>query len=134
MTENSNTMRYLYQGEEIEPELWRWEAHYQDKSCLKQFDDAGNFHKFSEIDQTRLNVFKMVNSETQKSFVIIFNPLKMKLIHFYKNIGLELGGMNFRKVKAYVFGYEMNGEKHLLVVSEAHEIMLCNDSEQLDFI
>lgn len=91
--------------EEVGLENWRWEAHYNNGTILKQFDDEGHFHQFKEIDQSQLATFKMV-SDDKPGFVLLFNPERMKLIHFYKRVRLYIGTPGETHITAYCFGYE----------------------------
>lgn len=131
-------MDYLYTDENndissVTLEKWEWEAHYNDGTVLRQFQDAtlpvdkGVFHQFREIDQSKLSVFKMVSRDEKHSFVLPFDPSRMKLIHFYINSGINLGTQSFTKLRWYVYGYESNGVKHLNIITHNGEVILCED-------
>lgn len=90
------------------PETWQWEAHYEDGTVLKQFDDQGIFHQFAEIEQSRLAVFKMVSKKYSQVYSILFSDPTMKLIHFYRNTVLNAGTNAEEHLRAYCFGYEKN--------------------------
>jgi hypothetical protein len=102
-------MNYVFvrdgQPETVNLEAWRWEAHYQDGTVLKQFDDKGFFHQFQEINQSELTVFKMV-SDGKPAYTLLFNPEKMKLIHYYKRSRLNIGTDQEVFITVYCFGYE----------------------------
>lgn len=117
------------QWEAVEPENWRWEAHYSNGEVLKQFDDSGLFHQFAEIDQSRLFAFKMV-SDDKPPYTLLF-PEGGKLIHFYRNIVLGMGTPNMRKIRLYCFGYERNGVKVILVITPTGEAVITNDVEKV---
>jgi hypothetical protein len=121
--------------ETVEPELWRWEAHYRDGSVLKQFDDNGVFHQFSEIDRGNLAAFKMrhMASAIAPVFVIPFNIPGMKLIHYYMRTGIAVGTPEFVEHKSYVFGYELMGTKHLTVILHNGEVVCCEDPSIISF-
>ena len=93
-------------------EVWQWEAYYEDGTVLKQFGDDGIYHQFSEIDQKRLAVFKMVSREFPQVYTLLFSDSEMKLIHFYRNTILNAGTEDERRLRLYCFGYEKRiGEK-----------------------
>lgn len=94
--------------EDVQPELWRWEAVYNDSTSLKQFDDEGIFHQFEEIDQSKLLIFRMYSPKVPQIYSVLFNPSFMKLIHFYRNTVLNTGTEQEIKLKTYCFGYESN--------------------------
>jgi len=106
------------QWEEVSEEIWHWEATYEDGSTLKQFDDEGIFHQFSEIDQTKLAVFKMTSANFPNVYTVLFSDPKMKLIHFYKNCVLNAATEDETRIRFYCFGYEINfGAKKVRVVN-----------------
>src|SRR4029078_9286365 len=77
--------------EKVTKELWCWEAIYNDGTELKQFDDNGNFHRFSEIEVDKLHVFRMKHDQSERIMDILFDSSTMKLIHFYRNVILRAG-------------------------------------------
>lgn len=104
------------QPELVNREIWRWVAEYHDGTVLKQFDDeTGLFHQFAEIDQENLKVFRMVHDELP-AHVLIFEP-GMKLIHFYRNVVLDVFGPSRRRLRWYISGYEKDGRKVLTVIT-----------------
>jgi hypothetical protein len=142
----SNTMQYYkYKNpttntiEAVKPEVWQWEAIYKDGSILKQFDDNGYFHRFSEIDQSQLHVFRMVSDENPQSYSILFNPSKMKLIHYYKNTIFHAATPYEQRVRSYVFGYEMKAFptlvkiKQLFVITPENELIVTDDINKITF-
>ncbi len=100
------------------PEAWQWEATYEDGTVFKQFGDDGIFHQFDEIDQERLAVFRMVSPKHSQIYTLLFSPLEMKLIHFYRNIILNAGTENEERVRIYCFGYEKK------IGSKVHKVIL----------
>lgn len=97
---------------EATPETWQWEAFYEDGSYLKQFGEDGIFHQFSEINQKKLAVFKMVSPKFPQTYTLLFSDPNMKLIHFYRNTVLNSGTDEEEHLKTYCFGYEKKiGEK-----------------------
>ena len=79
--------------EDVIEELWQWEAYYSGGTVLKQFDtntpvpkfgeNAFLFHQFKEIDQKRLQTFKMVSPRLNREYSLIFSPDRWTLIHQY---------------------------------------------------
>lgn len=132
-------------GDEVELEAWRWEAYYLDGSVIKQFDkldeEHGEFHRFAEIDQARLHLFKMVSDNPGYHFTLLFDPRTMKLVHFYKNSikAVEaIGDDGHIKTigepltsRGYVFGYESGGQKHFLFISPSGEIVMTDDPDKV---
>ena len=118
-------------------EPWAWEAYYTDGTILKQFDDAGIFHQFKEIEQSRLNIFKMVH-DTLPPYTLLFNPGKMKLIHFYKQSHLNIGASNEVHTTTYCFGYEINESgktvKSMLMLLPSGETILTEDTGLVNFV
>lgn len=127
----SQTYTFYRDGvpEQVERETWRWVAVYRDGTELHQFDDAtGEFHQFSEIDQSRLGVFRMVHDEL-RPVAIPFEPTSMKLIHFYRRINLNVGTEDEQHFTVYMAGFERGGVKHLLGIMPDGEIVLADDAE-----
>lgn len=130
--------KFLKDGREIltEKEIWCWEAYYHDGTFLKQFDNAGYFHQFKEIDQSRLLAFKMVN-ESMPCFTLIFNSAKMKLVHYYKRFNFDIGGPNERHFTVFCFGYEIkiNGRinKVNIAITPSGEAVLTEDPNIINF-
>lgn len=124
------------QVESVYKERWCWEAYYIDGSLLKQFDDSGFFHQFREIDQSKLLSFKMVNHESLPAFTLIFNPKTMKLIHFYRNIVLNVGTSEEKKIKIYCFGFEKKffgrTQKSLMAIMPNDELIATDNLDNLE--
>jgi len=120
---------------ETEKEQWCWEAHYNNGFVLKQFDEAGFFHQFKEIDQSKLFAFKMVNDE--KCHTLLFDPDKMKLIHYYKRKRLNIFTPDERNFTLYCFGYETNTHgktnKSILVILPSGETVLTENPDIINF-
>lgn len=128
-------------------EKWSWQAHYDNGTSLDQFDKHGRFHRFAEIDQSRLKYFRMVSDQTDGVFTIKFEPKSMKLIHFYKNVGLQTpGNGEFLRGKTgrfrlYVFGFERKINTGLLaspitvklfnVIMPNNELIVLDDINKL---
>jgi len=141
--------------EHVLEETWQWEAHYDDGTVLKQFDDTQKapeqygseayvFHQVKEIDQTKLHVFKMVNPQAQKEYTLIFNPQYMKLVHFYRHPTLNMLTPAEIKIKLYCFGYkilikrpgEYGGDIALPnynVITPTDELIITDDIEKIVF-
>lgn len=137
---NMNTIKYKFikDGQEIEAikEIWNWEAIYTDGTELKQFGDDSIFHQFKEIDQTKLATFKMV-ADDKPPFTLLFNPKKMKLIHFYKRFCLNMGTEEEKKFTVYCFGYETKTlgrtNKVNLAIVPSGEVILTEDPNIINF-
>lgn len=123
-TNTMETWKFIRDGKEelVEPEVWQWQAVYTDGSVLKQFDDNGYFHRFREIDQSRLFAFKMVSP--QFTFTILWEK-GMKLIHYYENYLLNDGKI---KIRLYCFGYQKGKEKRIFVILPNNEMVITDDS------
>lgn len=122
---NTETNEY----EELEPEVWRWEAVYHDGYILKQFDDKGMFHRFGEIDQSRLFAVRMVH-DTHSPHTMLF-PAGAKLIHFYRNIVFEASTPNERHIRLYCFGYEKDGITVICVIMPNGEIIVTDEVSKI---
>lgn len=130
-------------GQPVELESWRWEAYYNDGSVLKQFDkldeEHGEFHQFAEIDQNRLEAFKMVNGKGGV-YTLVFTPGEMKLIHKYRMRGMiqqryEADGQpSDERIlrKYYMFGYQKtNGEKCLMFITPNDDLVITDDDNKI---
>lgn len=70
----------------VEREAWRWVAVYTDGTELHQFDELVRmFHRFQEIDQSKLKEFRMVSDAIPTGHRMSFDPATMQLVHFYRN-------------------------------------------------
>jgi hypothetical protein len=121
--------------EEVKPERWCWTAFYNDNTLLKQFDEeTGLFHQFKEIDQAKLEVFRMEKDDKSRHYDLVFNPAEMKLIHFYTVTHLRNDKYVFT---TYWFGYEKNirgvADKHLMAILPTDEFVICDDQSKVRF-
>jgi hypothetical protein len=116
--------------EEVGPEKWRWEANYDDGSTLKQYDDAGIFHQFKEIQQENLASFRMV-SESAPSITIAWKQ-GLKLIHFYRNVFFHFGEPDEVRVKLYCFGYQEGSSKTIFVIMPDNSICIVDDVDKIE--
>jgi len=136
-------MQYKYfnqqtnKEEKVIEEPWAWEAVYNDGTSLKQFDDNGYFHRFAEIDQSKLHVFIMHNKEIDKQFVLLFAPQAMKLKHYYRNYILKVGTPEESRHRAYIFGWEKtkkdeNGmtDKFIVMIFD-NEFIITDDPDRI---
>lgn len=114
-------------------EVWAWEAHYEDGAVLKQFDDDGLFHQFSEIDQSRLAIFKMTSKIYPQTYSLLFSDPNMKLIHFYRNTVLNATTDLEERSRYYCFGYEKKigarTYKFLMIITPANELLVTEDPD-----
>lgn len=125
--------------EDVYPEKWRWEAKYNDGTELKQFDDeTGFFHQFKEIDQSKLHIFKMLSEDNPTGYQLLFNPVEMKLIHFYRNTVLNALTPEEIKLKTYIFGFEKIIDKkvykHLMFIMPDDGLLITDDKEKVKII
>ncbi len=137
----SNTMQHKFfrkesnQWENVNPELWQWEAHYIDGSVFKQFDDGGIFHQTREIDQSRLHVFKVVNQKTKQAYVFLWDRHK-KLIFFYRHTIMNAGTPQEYRLKTYCFGYETKmfhkTHKVIMMITPSGEIVVTDNPDLIE--
>lgn len=125
---------YPESGEPIDAELerWRWEAIYTDGTSLCQFEDGnpfGTFHQFKDIDQSKVFAFRMVSDEAPSISMII--PSGAKLIHFYRNAMLDVGGPNSTRVRLYCFGYQLGSTKVMTVILPDNSIAIVDDVDKV---
>lgn len=131
------TYKFLRNGqwEAVNEEVWKWEAHYQDGKVLKQFGEDGIFHQFDEINQSELTAFKMV-TDGKPPFTLLFNPEKMKLIHFYKRARLNVGTDQETFLTMYCFGYETKTfnrtNKTMVMLMPTGEMILTEDTNLVE--
>jgi len=90
-------------------ERWRWVAHYKNGTKLHQFDDeAGIFHQFREIDQSKIESFQMVSDQNPEGINLLIPPNGADLIHFYRNVRLA-GRKDW--IKLYFFGWKIKNQR-----------------------
>lgn len=120
---------------ETPEETWYWEAHYEDGKVLKQFDDEGIFHQFTEIDQSQLAIFKMRSKHYPQTYCILFSDPSMKLIHFYRNSILNAGTEAEERQRLYCFGYEKRSKtntlKVVMIITPDNELVVTEEPELL---
>lgn len=116
----------------VEPEVWKWTASYNDGTSLHQFDDRDmSVHQFREIDQDRLVSFTM-SSDTAKPITYLFQP-GMKLIHFYRNIRLNVGEPNEVFIRLFCFGYQTSDATVITVILPDNSIAIVDDVDKIKF-
>lgn len=118
---------------------WIWQVKYVDEvgGTLHQYDfDTNTFHQFQEIEVTRPLIFRMVHAQDQSKpiYTLLFNPLTMKLIHFYRNGMLD----NLTRFpRLHVFGYEkkIKGEvmRCFYVILPSGELIITDDMNLIHF-
>lgn len=115
------------------PEIWQWEATYEDGSSLKQFGDDGVFHQFAEIDQGQLAMFKMISPEFPQIYTLLFSDPSMKLIHFYRNLVLNAGASDEKHIRLYCFGYEKKVgtkvQKVIMAITPTNDLIVTEDPD-----
>lgn len=145
--------KYIFKqtGEEVELEPWRWQAYYTDGSVIKQFDkideEYGEFHQFGEVDHTRVSHIKVVSDDPKRHYTVLFNPHlaaqgRAKLIYFYRNALKVIETVNHEgqiettgeplHARAYVFGYEQDGQKHLTMITPSGEVILTDNADRVE--
>lgn len=116
-------------------ETWCWEAHYDDGQILKQFDDDGIFHQFSEIDQSKLAIFKMTSKTYPQTYSLLFSSSDMKLVHFYRNTILNASTDLEQRHRLYCFGYEKKVgnriDKVIMIITPDNELLVTEDPNLL---
>jgi hypothetical protein len=126
--------------EEVTLETWAWEAHMEDGSVLRQFEDDGVFHQIGEVDQEKLQVFSVYRTDNkQEGRYDLILPKGAKVIFKYRNYILNASTPNETRVRIFVFGYSHGknkpqhfnfimpdrlGVKNICVQSETDEITL----------
>ena len=117
--------------EEVQKERWSWVAIYRNGLILSQFDnDTLTFHQFREIDQSQLQFFKMVNRLTGQEFKLEFDPNTMDLIHFYRNVRVNVGTGKEKRLRLYCFGYRKRHDMSqicLMAIDGQDNLHICND-------
>lgn len=150
---NTMAIDYIHEptGDKVAKEPWRWVAIYKDQvgvdddnqpvyqyTTLSQFEvvsGQARFHKFAEIDQSRLCEFVMEHDKHPKRH-LMFDPETMELQHFYRNMVLRdflEDGIHTveRRERVYCFGYKQNGEYHLTALLPNGADVIAN---RLDFV
>jgi len=120
-------LRVYSDGEEIF--VWRWEAHYVDGSVLKQYDKT--FHKFAEIDQSKLASFWMVNMDPNIPPIILKWREGLKLIHFYAVKCMGFGSGNETIYRLYCFGYQEGDKKIIMTILPNGRVVVSNDCTEV---
>lgn len=116
--------------EVVQLERCFWVAHYSDGTILKQFDDNFVFHQFKEIQQDRLIAFSMARADAPP--IMIHWAPGRKLIHFYRNIKLHVGGEDEVFIRLYCFGYETAHDKMILAIMPDDSIRVLDDIDKLE--
>lgn len=123
----------LNQWVAAEEEEWQWEAYYEDGQILKQFGTDGIFHQFSEIDQNKLAIFKMVSPHHPQVYTLLMSDPDMKLIHFYRNTVLNAGTESEKRIRLFCFGYEKKidsrTQKIIMAITPANEVIVTENPD-----
>lgn len=118
-------------------ETWQWEVTYEDGGILKQFGDDGIFHRFAEIDQKKLAVFKMVSPLHPHTYTLLFSDPTMKLIHFYRNQVLNAGSEDEERIHYYCFGYEKKVgakvHKTIMMITPTNDLIVTEEAALVTF-
>lgn len=126
-------------GDLVNKEQWRWVAVYLDGTQLEQFElkEGGKaiFHRFAEIEQDKLHLFKMVHDTLPPVMLVI--PKGAKLIHKYRNFIMNVQLLNQadyveqRKERFYLIGYELDGKLTGAVITHQNELILTDDFDKV---
>lgn len=147
--------------EDVDEELWQWEALYNDGTSLKQFDTSNSpsehpnafiFHQMSEIDQSKLAHLKVFSPRLNQQHFLIWNPERWKLVIkyiradlvmkvWYDKAHFEKTGQKLekqvqrRKYSAFAYGYEnkVGGVvvKNFNVIMPNHEIITTDNLDNI---
>ncbi len=118
--------------EKVKDEVWHWGVVYNDNTELHQFDANGEFHQFREIDLPRVKMFVMYFAQNQKWRIDLPVHKGMQIFHFYRNVVLENGTPNERRLKIYVFGWKFNGvASYHFILPDGRMIVSCEDIENI---
>ena len=108
MTDFTFLRKETGQTEVVAPERWRWVAIYNDGTFLRQFDfTTYKFHQISEIDQSKLIEFDMINEPGTVVHKVKIHGSR-RFIHFYRKVVLGYNTPTPVRVKVYCFGYQYN--------------------------
>jgi len=107
--------------EEVALERWIWGAVFEDGTEMHQFDDNGIFHRIGEIEQSKVVMWVLYQPQGMGDGRIDFivpreedGSLKeVALIHKYRNFIFAAGSPEETRVRAYVFGFKLKGQKSL---------------------
>lgn len=93
------------EGKYIDLEKFVWIAFYNDNTSLSQFDtDTQTYHYFREIEQSKLIVFRILDTSNNQTYDLQFDSATMKLIHFYRTLVVK--GASTTNIRITCFGYE----------------------------
>lgn len=112
-----------------EMERWIWVAGYNDRTVLKQFDENHLFHKFDEIDVSKLISFGMV-SRNHPPIIIKWRP-EFKPIHFYRHTCYNFGTPNEYHLHLYYFGYESPTDKVVMGIMPDDSIIVMREADDV---
>lgn len=127
------------QHEDVHLTEWIWHVQYVDNAGgeLYQYDFSDwKFHQFREIDTSRPLIFTMKHAQdmAKPQYRLLFDPITMKLIHFYRNGMLD----NLSKFpRLHVFGYEKNIEgkvqKTFMVIMPNGDLVVTDNMDHVHF-
>lgn len=108
---------YFKDGTAVDKEKWCWEAIYVDNTILRQFEPAdGSFHQIAEINQHKLAIFQMVNTDDNRKISIAVPP-GTDLIHYYTRLCLNVKTNQEEKITLYIFGYKRSDIRTLITIT-----------------
>ena len=130
-------MNYIYYNKEtkkeelVGTERWAWEVIYKDGSDLMQFDEYGKFHRFAEIDQKEVSLFRMYKMDDYKKTFDIW-PEGAQIFHFYRNTVLNVGTEDETRTRVYVFGFKnKNGAIYHYIMPDDEIIKTIGDTLEI---
>ena len=116
------------EGKYIDLERFVWIAFYNDNTSLSQFDtDTQTYHYFREIEQSKLIVFRILDTSNNQTYDLQFDPSTMKLIHFYRTLVVK--GAATTQIRLTCFGYETKGGVVINVLLPDSRLITTNNKD-----
>lgn len=139
MPEPGEKYTYFPKGETVLVEPWCWEAHYADGGVLKQFDQSDkSFHRFDEIEQYKVKVFKMVHHSGRE--LLVHKPDGGEVIHFYRNLAQVVSSIATGKViketrmRVYGFGFRVGKTKVINLIMPDDNVITTLDPDYVRLV
>lgn len=115
----------------VKPERWYWEAHYNDGEVLKQFDDKGRYHEFTEIlkDDLKYVMLKPFEHCDVPGLIDRCNPgIMIRFSTGYKPLDCDKESKGER---VYCFGFEATTTKMMIVILPDNTIAITDNVDSL---
>jgi hypothetical protein len=117
--------------EDVEAEEWHWEAEYKDGTVLKQYDDAGVFHQFKEINFSQVKTMSVTADGTSQNTISVNWKPEYTPIFFYRNVTYHAGKLDQDMVRLYCFGYDDGtGKKKIHVIKPGKKYDIVDDENK----